>query len=190
MEKKLRFGDLVRNSGRPHTFTLWTDPARDPELSRAIKQNRVLSIMQQPSSRRDFGLLGFHREPHTTYLIFPRPLPKEPEARVIGINYQLIEEPETEHPVKLERIAGSHAKKKRSDVSPEGVTRRAEAPLPKPPPERSFTVTVRRTATAETQVTVAATDPDSAKAKALGKVQRQRFPLKDAELQEEIVKAE
>jgi hypothetical protein len=51
MEKTLRFGDLVRNSGRPETIALWTDPKKDRTLTRAIKENRVLTVIQEPGKR-------------------------------------------------------------------------------------------------------------------------------------------
>jgi hypothetical protein len=96
MEKKnIRFGDLVWNSGRPETHALWMDPKQDRSLHRAIKENRVFTVIQEPTSKhKDYGRIGFHQEPHASYLIFPRPLPQKKDARVIGINYQLIEEPE------------------------------------------------------------------------------------------------
>jgi len=32
--KTIRFGDLVRESGRPHVATLWVDPEKDPLVFR------------------------------------------------------------------------------------------------------------------------------------------------------------
>lgn len=91
MDKKLRFGDLVRLSGRPGVFTLWTKPEKDRAFTRAVKENRVLTVIQEPG-KRDYGLIGFQLHPGASYLIFPRPLPRDQETRVIGINYQLVEE--------------------------------------------------------------------------------------------------
>jgi len=94
MEKKIRFGDLVRNSGRPQTHTLWTDLKKDTALRQAIKKNQVVTVIQDPTSKRkDFGRIGFHQQLGSSYLIFPRPLPSHDEcSRVIGINYQLLED--------------------------------------------------------------------------------------------------
>lgn len=91
MAKKVRFGDLVRNSGRPRVITLWTKPEKIPSLTAAIKQNRVLTVIQEPS-KTDYGMIGFQLHPGALHLIFPRALPCE-NARVIGMNYQLVEEP-------------------------------------------------------------------------------------------------
>src|ERR1043165_3428924 len=93
MAKTIRFGDLVRSSGRPRTVTLWTKPQDSPSLTSAIKKNRVLTVVQE-AGKKDHGLMGFKQLPGALYLEFPRPLPHEKEeAKVIGINYQLIDEP-------------------------------------------------------------------------------------------------
>ena len=89
----IRFGDLVRESGRPRVVTLWTDPKKDRPFSKAIRENRVLTVHTDPASgRKDYGEIGFCREPGALYLVFPERLPKEPKARIVGINYQLAEE--------------------------------------------------------------------------------------------------
>ena len=96
MEKKIRFGDLVREAGRPQTHALWTDPKKDRSLRQAIKENRIVTVIREPTStHKDFGRIGFHPQAHASFLIFPRPLPSTAnDSRVIGLNYQLIEEPE------------------------------------------------------------------------------------------------
>jgi hypothetical protein len=91
-DKRIRFGDLVRNSGRPQVVTLWTKPEENRVLTDAVKKNRVLTVMQEPR-KRDYGMIGFEPKPGALFLIFPRPLPRERTARVVGINYQLVEEP-------------------------------------------------------------------------------------------------
>ena len=93
MEKKVRFGDLVRNCGRPEVVTLWARPEKNPALTKAIKQNRVLTVIQEPG-KRDYGVLGFELRPGALILVFPRVLPRAQGARVIGINLQLLEQPD------------------------------------------------------------------------------------------------
>jgi hypothetical protein len=90
--KRLRFGDLVRNSGRPEVVTLWTKPEKNRALTDAVKKNRVLTVTQEPG-KRDRGMIGFQLKPGALFLVFPRPLPREQNARVVGINYQLVEQP-------------------------------------------------------------------------------------------------
>ena|SRR5436190_4361451 len=107
MDGKARFGDLVRNAGRPKVTTLWTKPEKDRALSRAIHQNRVLTVIQEPG-KKDHGIIGFRTLPGAVFLVFPRPLPQRLDARIIGINYQLVEEPLTLHamPASGEKKAG------------------------------------------------------------------------------------
>ena len=91
--KPIRFGDLVRNSGRPHTLALWTEPKKIGELQKAIRSNRVLTVRHpNVGTRRDVGIIGFKQAPMSSYLIFPRPLQADKEQSVIGINYLLIDE--------------------------------------------------------------------------------------------------
>ena len=129
----MRFGDLVRSAGRPQTVTLWTGPKKDRSFNQARRQNRVLTVVQKPTTKhKDFGIIGFHEEPHAPYLVFPRPLPKDQDSRVVGINYQLLDEPvvaDTGRPADL--------KPKKPPAKPKAV-------------EKAFTVKVRRTASSTT----------------------------------------
>ena len=52
MGKTRRFGDLVRESGRPEVVTLWTEPKKDRAFSKAIRENRVLTVESDPTSKR------------------------------------------------------------------------------------------------------------------------------------------
>ena len=89
----IRFGDLVRGSGRPRVVTLWTEPKKDRSFSKARCENRVLTVHTDPASgRKDYGEIGFCREPGAFYLVFPERLPEKRKARIVGINYQLAEE--------------------------------------------------------------------------------------------------
>jgi hypothetical protein len=93
MRKTLHFGDLVRESGRPEAVTLWIPPKKNRSFSKAIRENRVLTIHSDPAShRKDYGAIGFHEEKGATYLVFPKALPKKCDSRIIGINYQLAED--------------------------------------------------------------------------------------------------
>src|ERR1043165_5225568 len=103
--KKLRFGDLVRNSGRPKTFTLWTTPNKSKELQDAIRTHRVMTVHRHiVGSKADVGEIGFHQDKDALYLIFPRRLEAPAPAPVVGINYELLEEPTPAHPVRLTEI--------------------------------------------------------------------------------------
>jgi hypothetical protein len=89
--KRIRFGDLVRQSGRPSTIELWIPPEKNKELQRAIRANRILTIQRRNvGNKRDVGEIGFRKQPGSLYLIFPRALPAADDP-VIGINYDLLE---------------------------------------------------------------------------------------------------
>jgi hypothetical protein len=91
--KKIRFGDLVRESGRPSTIELWTPPEKNKELQRAIRANRILTIQRSNvGNKRDVGEVGFRKQPGSLYLVFPRAL-QVTRGPVIGINYDLLEQP-------------------------------------------------------------------------------------------------
>lgn len=176
MEKKVRFGDLVRNSGRPQTVTLWTKPEKNPALTKAIKQNRVLTLIQEPG-KRDYGLLGFKLRQGALYLVFPRPLPREQNARVIGINFQLVEEPVVTEAERAKERKPSHERE-----APKPVLRRATT--------QKFTVNVRRTATLESEFSVDARDKEAAKRQAVEAARKAPFELSDAKVRVEVVKTD
>lgn len=191
----IRFGDLVRGSGRPKTLTLWTKPQDNPSLTEAIKQNRVLTVVQE-TGKKDRGLIGFKQLPGALYLEFPRPLPGEEDAKVIGINYQLIDEPtlpeqDRVKAVKPAKPPTSH--KKPVDLLRQPATHRrpAEPPPPEPviqkPKPHEFIVRVRRTATIEDKIKVKALDQPAAEQLALERAKHKPFkPRKEVKV--EIVK--
>ncbi len=203
MEKRSRFGDLVRESGRPQPFTLWADPKQDRSFSQAVKANRVLTVIQEPGSKhRDFGIIGFHEQPHASYLVFPRALPKNNDSRVIGINYQLVELPAVTNPVRPEDLEPKRRERgpSRPQAQPEQEPQEpAKPPPPEPkkpqPPkpkhiEKAFRVKVRRTATSEINIEVTATNRKAAQQRALEFVKNQPFELNKAAIHEQVVKVE
>lgn len=175
MERKIRFGDLVRSSGRPQITTLWTDPSKDRCLATAINQNRVLTVLEGKGQQKDYGRLGFERQPHALYLVFPRPLPKLGEVRVIGINYQLLEQP------LVSKSASTSAPKQPSPRLPQAAAK---------PRTRTFTVTVRRVATLEERLRVEAESRQAAETQALKRSKAEPFEPGKAVLHEEIIRTE
>jgi hypothetical protein len=172
MEKKLRFGDLVRNSGRPEMVTLWTDPTKDSRLAKAQKENRVLTVIQQQDHRKPFGVIGFKPEAGNLYVIFPQPLPKREDARVIGINYELLEQPVAAKPIGKKKVAAK--------------VRRIE----QKPAKKRFNIVVRRVASVENKVQVEALDKSGAEHQALEETKGRPFDLERAKVHEEVVRTE
>lgn len=174
MPKDIRFGELVKRSGRPQVITLWTDPKQDRSFMKAVKENRVLTLIQKPAGKRkDFGRIGFHQEPHASYLVFPKPLPEDSEPRVIGIKYDLLEESKVRDAVKL------------SDEEPKRPA------VAKEPRRKSFQVILRRTAVLETSITVGAVvTANEAKRKAIKSAAGEPFDVSKAVFRNEVLSLE
>src|SRR5215510_9723232 len=130
MAKTIRFGDLVRESGRPEAVTLWTDPKKDRTFSKAVHENRVLTVHSDPAShRKEYGQIGFHEEKGAAYLVFPKSLRKDSGSRIVGINYQLAEDASPGGPLARE-APPRRATPKPKKVKP--VLAAKPAPPPKP----------------------------------------------------------
>jgi hypothetical protein len=183
MEKKVRFGDLVRNSGRPQVLTLWTKPEDNPALAKARKENRVLTVIQEPG-KTDYGLVGFELRRGALYLIFPRLLPPTQDVKVIGINFQLVEQPDFAPAEQPRASATARSEEARPEHKPEP---------PKPPTPkvttRAFKVSVRRTASIDSEFTVEAKNKEEAKRQAVEEAKKAPFDLSEAKVEVEVVRA-
>ena len=157
-EKEVRFRKLVDTAGKPEIVSLWMDPKRDRGFMKAIKEHRVLTVIQEPRThKKQFGKLGFHEDPHASYLVFPKPLPVDSESRVIGISYDLAVEPKVADPLPKSALR---------------APRNAKATTPA---EKTFTVILRRTGVVETSLEVLARNAGEAEQKALEQVRIQPF---------------
>jgi hypothetical protein len=43
--RNARFGDIVRKKGQLEPLVLWGDPEKYPQLKRAIRENRVMTLV-------------------------------------------------------------------------------------------------------------------------------------------------
>ena len=123
----MRFTYVVERSGQPFAHTLWLAPDKDPELKRAIAADRVMMVEPGASGgKTDVGSVGFDssRASGAQILIFPRSLKPFEGARVVGIKFDLVEQPKLEN-------ARAPA---REPVRPHG-----QRPAPSPPPPPSLT---------------------------------------------------
>jgi len=174
MGKECRFNELVKNSGHPEVVTLWTKPQKDPGFMRAVKENRVLTVIHQRlGSKKDYGLIGFQLQPQAAYLVFPKPLPPLTDARVIGIHYELL----------AERKSTESSRRAVRSKAPK-VKRRAEKRLV------SFEVLVRRTAVIETTVSVLARNKNEAREKAAATTRREPFDASRAIVTNQVTAVE
>ena len=92
--KTTRFEALLKDSGVPEQATLWTKPEGDADFMKAVRSNRVVTLLQQNiGTKKDYGLVGFFAEKNATFLVFPRPIKAKAETKVVGIKYDRIASP-------------------------------------------------------------------------------------------------
>ena len=183
MPKTIRFSELVKTSGRPQVATLWGDPAKDPAFSRAVRENRILTVKQNPTgSKKDVGQIGFNKDKNVSYFIFPEPLPEAKASQVIGIKYDLLQ---AGKPIGEPVAKGSLTRLKKEPKRPPAKDEHTPTP-PKEPQDKQFTATIRRTAVIETAVTVRAKNRKQAEALALEEVRKRPFDNGEAVVRDEI----
>jgi hypothetical protein len=96
----VRFAQVVKECGR-EPVTLWRDPKKVPEFQAALRGHRVMTVVQATvGTRKDFGLVGFHRLEHASRWVFPKALGKFEGNRIIGIKYDLLACSSPHDPVK------------------------------------------------------------------------------------------
>lgn len=95
--KTVRFTNVVERSGKPHAHTLWLPPDKDPELQRAQKAHRVMTVEPAVAGgKTDVGRVGFNPRSGkpAQFLIFPKSLQRFEGSRVVGIKFDLVAQPE------------------------------------------------------------------------------------------------
>lgn len=121
----VRFSELVKRGGTPDVHLSWAAPGKDPELQRALKQHRLVTLHQHARGPRDFGVVGFEPGSDTQFLVFPKSLRAFAGRKVIGIKYELLQD------------AGAEGKKpKTKSAKPRPV--RSSSPAREPEPEAEF----------------------------------------------------
>jgi len=170
----IRFRDLVKTAGTPEPKSLWADPRNDRDFMRAIKQRRVLTVVQE-SRRKDFGELGFHQRPNALYFVFPKPLPAE-EGKVIGIRYDL-----AEPGAPVDEIS-------REELNRAGKRKRAEVQQPKKvePVVKTFRVAIRQVAVIERTLKIEARSKALARARASELMKGTKFDVSKAQIENSI----
>jgi len=87
--KTVRFAQLVEKCGQPQVYTLWQKPAQDRHSQSQIKNNRVMTI-QKSEAGAEFGIVGFKERKGANYLVFPKSLKRFENKRIVGINWDLV----------------------------------------------------------------------------------------------------
>jgi len=85
---------LIKESGHPKEVTLWTKPDDNPVFKRAVKEKRVMTVIQRNvGTKKDFGLVGFFAKPKAAFWVFPKSLEPSSETKIIGIDYEKLATP-------------------------------------------------------------------------------------------------
>ncbi|MGV3772148.1 MAG: hypothetical protein ACO1QB_04545 [Verrucomicrobiales bacterium] len=174
--KTVRFAKLVESSGKPYAKTLWFDPESDTQFKKAIRQNRVLTVAQaNVGQKKDVGIIGFLPDKRGAILVFPKSIPYDSGARVIGIKWDLVEEPPPADPVdwtKIKKKTSSHRAPSSTSVFTQSSSHPAspannveEEPLS--PPLKKFNVSIEIHAVQQITTMVEAHSLKEAKARAL-----------------------
>ena len=89
----IRFTQVVENSGRPEVYLILTDPKHDAHFQAALKAHRLMTVQHgSGGSKASFGTVGYLPEAKGEVLIFPRSLRSFADDRVVGINFDLLEQ--------------------------------------------------------------------------------------------------
>lgn len=156
MATTVRFSKLVEKAGDPEVYLALSDPTADGAFKRAVRDNRVLSLKQEPTgTKKDFGTVGYVAERFVTYLLFPKPLTEFKGRRVIGIDYDALRQADVAHPSSGTKIPKRAAKPK-------------PAVKAQPSPSR-YKAAVRLVAFEELEVVVEAMNVKEARATAIEK---------------------
>ena len=144
----VRFTEVVKQCGRPESYIILTDPAKDKELQAALKAQKVMTVFQaSPGGKADHGEVGLEAGPGRQFLVFPKSLSAYAGRPVIGIKYDLLESAETTEkepppkppkppkapkPAKKSRVAEPRPKPEKPKPSPPVILQRAEPVAPEP----------------------------------------------------------
>lgn len=155
MGETVRFAEVIRNAGTPGVYLPLSDPRQDANFMRAVREERVLSLKQEPTgTRKDFGTVGYLAERFVSYLVFPRSLAAFRGKRIIGIKYDVLQQADLSTPA-----ASSHKRSDSKARARDHAPARVQKPKPRP---RHFVALVRRVATTEIRLVVdALTEPEA-----------------------------
>ena len=175
MAKTFRFTELVKKAGHPQVATLWTDPKSDGEFSKAIRENRVLTILgQNAGTKKEFGKVGFLKKKDAAYFVFPKSLPQLGKTWVVGIKYDLLAQRKISDPVKPERT----------------LSKKESARRIKKETEREYHGILKRTAVWEEMISVRAKNQIEADEKLQQQAKSKNLPLSEAVIENVIRKTD
>ncbi|HEY0456915.1 MAG TPA: hypothetical protein VGE41_11110 [Verrucomicrobiae bacterium] len=166
-QKTARFAAVLDKSGQPQWLTLWQKPAADPHFQKALKEDRILTVVRhRAGTGKDFGVVGFENTPSSSYLEFPKSLKSFDGKRIVGLNYNLAAPSEP-----LGKPVGHSTRPRRKQIR---QVRRTE------PPAKQFEVQFRITATIDQSVTVQAATAKEAERIAESRLNKAAFDFSRA----------
>lgn len=137
----MRFSKIVEKIGKPEPYTLWLPPEKDSRLKAALKGHRVMTLHQESTGHAtDFGEVGFEQGAQGSFLLFPKSLKRFEGKRVVGIKYDLLQEPPDAPAREPKKAAKPKSPPKRSSkaAAKPKLARKASRPDPSAPRERKF----------------------------------------------------
>jgi hypothetical protein len=196
-KKTVRLDVLLKNAGRPVQVTLWTKPEDDRDFMRAVKDKRVVTVIQHNvGTKKDYGLVGFHPQERATYLIFPKPLGMPDETKVVGIKYDQLATAEPKGaiytPPKLKPMPKQAKPTMHAEPEPPEQPRKAEAkpepPSPEPPKLFKFQSRVELKATQTAVIEVEAASATKAAKLLKERAEALTFELAEAKVARKVGK--
>jgi hypothetical protein len=129
----IRFARVVEHSGRPEVYLILTDPKRDAHFQAALKAHRLMTIQHgSGGSQASFGTVGYLPEVRGEVLLFPRSLRTFADDRIVGINFDLLEQ--EREPVEEEKPAPQIVPKPKAIAEKKFEQKEQEPdPVPKSP---------------------------------------------------------
>lgn len=129
----MRFAEVVKNCGRPESYVLLTDPAKDKELQVALKAQKVMTVFQASrDGKADHGEVGLEAGLGRQFLVFPQSLRAFTGRPVIGIKYDLLQSAEPAKSALPPAKAQTPANARKPRESPGAARERVEPEKPKP----------------------------------------------------------
>jgi hypothetical protein len=182
----VRLDQLIKSSGKPEAITLWTRPEDNPEFMRAVKQHRVMTVIQRNvGTKKDYGLVGFFPKELAAFWIFPKPLDFPNETKVIGINYDRLATSEPRgtlyKPKPKRRYPGIPLRKERTSPAASKIESNSAPAKPKtPPPPKQFAFRGRARITATQDLDLEAKASSAAEASSHLKAQVEQLAIDPA----------
>jgi hypothetical protein len=126
--KTARFASIVKARGAPENYLAFKDPAKDKQFQAAVKANRVMTVFQSSiGNKSDHGEVGFHPGHSRQFLIFPKSLKSYVGSNIVGIKYDMLDDPGQ---VADTASKPPHARKPKKRPTPTATAPRAKQTVP------------------------------------------------------------